>query len=583
VRDTCHTTSSTATPRPHGPLRSAAPSIAPWLTVLGTSPRNLRELCLSALSSLIAAVRRRPVVAGLLVAIVILGAALRVDKLGTGTRVSVDERSYLGIADNMVVHRSYAYGKDPLHWAPGTPFMFAAAMKLSGSGAIDQRLTGQKNVAVYAQTLVGTATIVAVFAFASWLGGAWAGLLAALMTAIYDPLVLVARSYLSEPLGGFFFVLAVFAICVAVARPARSWRMAAGAGALLGLAVLSRNDLLPLFGVLPGLAFLMAWRRESLRSGFRLAALLVAGAVITVAPWVTYASIEQHRFTPITTAGPSSLWVATYMPAGGRQILVKRQFMKEVCATFPDRQDACGVTATQMDMRLIFELLQRRHPGMTQDEAIQAELDRNIKDYAFGQPAKFANMLLDKSTRIWGKPWGGGAIGRMESSVTQHHLLLGLTLLGMFAGLFFAGRRRRYVLLGFAALLTVTALNTIFVSESRMSLRMTPLFFAVGIGGLGATVRARRGDDEPLEVAASGPDNDEPQAEASTTATRDSPLRDDEGAADESEEPARTPTPPARDENVVAPDSADAGGNLHAEADDADNDADQAPPTSTST
>jgi hypothetical protein len=497
-------------------------------------PGAAPEPLLAALSSLIATARRRPVVAGLLLAIVILGAALRIDKLGTGTRVSVDERSYLGIANNMVVHRSYAYGKDPLHWAPGTPFMFATAMKLTGSGAIDQRLPGQINAAVIAQTVVSILAIPAVFAFAAWLGGVGAGLLAALMTAIYDPLILVSRSYLSEPLGGFFFVLAVFAICVAVSRPSRTWKMAAGAGALLGLAVLSRNDLLPLFGVLPGLAFLMTWRRESLRAGFRLGALLVAGAVVTVLPWVTYASLEEGRFTPITTAGPSSLWVATYMPAGGRQIILKRQFMDEVCRTFPDRQDACGVTATQMDMRLIFELLERRHPGLTQDEAIQAELDRNIQDYALGQPVKFANMLLDKSTRIWGKPWGGGAIGRQESSVAQHRLLLGLALIGMLAGLALAGRRRRYVGLGFAALLTVTALNTIFVSESRMSLRMTPLLFAVGIGSLGAIVRARRDDDEVVaEGVATGdiPAESRPADDTAPADGHDVPAASD-GASD---------------------------------------------------
>ncbi len=80
------------------------------------SPPLLQAL--TALSSLIAAARRRPLVAALLLLIVLLGSALRIDKIGTGTRVSVDERSYLGIANNMVVHRSYAYGKDPLHWAP---------------------------------------------------------------------------------------------------------------------------------------------------------------------------------------------------------------------------------------------------------------------------------------------------------------------------------------------------------------------------------------------------------------------------------------------------------------------------------
>lgn len=474
---------------------------------------------LSILRSGIAAARRRPIVTALLVLITLLGSGLRIDAIGTGTRVSVDERSYLGIANNMVVHRSYAYGKDPLHWAPGTPFLFATAMKLTGSNAIDQRLPGQSNPAVWAQVLISILAIPAVFAFAAWLGGAGAGLLAALMTAIYDPLILVSRSYLSEPLGGLCFVLAVFAIAAAVSRPhSRLWRHL-GAGALLGCAVLARNDLLLLFGVLPALATFMVWRREDLRTGLRLGMALVAGALLTVAPWVTYASIEERKLTPITTAGPSSLWVATYYPARGRQILLKRQFMDEVCRTFPKAQDSCGVSATQMDMRLIFKLLQRRHPGLTEDEAIQKELDRNIREYALGQPVKFSGMLAEKSTRIWGRPWGGGAIGRQESSRTEHALLIGGAALGMIAALFLAGRRRRYIVLGASALVTVTALNTIFVSESRMSLRMTPLLFAIGIGGIGAILRARRGQDEPVLAADAAPDSSSDASDGASPST----------------------------------------------------------------
>lgn len=494
---------------------------------------------LRSLASLPALVRQRPIVAALLVLITLLGGWMRFDAIGTSTRVSVDERSYLGIANNMVEYRSYAYGSDPLHWAPGTPFLFATAMKLTGTGPIDNREVGASNAPLYAQALVGTLAILAVFALAAWLGGAIPGLIAAFFTAIYDPLVLVARSYLSEPMGGLFLVLAVLAICVAVARPERTKRLCLGAGVLLGLTVLSRNDMLPLFGVLPALAFVMIWRREhDLRRGLAVGALIVAGAVVTVTPWVTYASLETKKFTPITTAGPSSLWVATYLPAGGRQIILKRQFMDEVCRTFPDRPDACGVSATQMDMRLIFELLNRRHPELSQKDAIQAELDRNIRDYAFGQPVQFAEMLANKSTRIWGRPWGGGALGRMESSILQHGILLGIAVLGIVVGLIWGGRRRRYILLAAAALFTVTALNTIFVSESRMSLRMTPLLFAVGIGGFGAALRARRGDDEPLP-----PDGDRSPSKLADESTTESPA----------DEPAAPATSSTSDEHAGAP------------------------------
>lgn len=462
--------------------------------------------------------RRHKVVGVLLVLITLLGGYQRFDAIGTSTRVSVDERSYLGIANNMLVHRSYAYGKDPLHWAPGTPFMFWASMKATGTGPYDQREAGQSNPPLYAQAIVGTLAILAVFAFAAWLGGPIAGLVAAFFTAVYDPLNLVARSFLAEPLGGLGLVLTLLLLSVAVSRRDRSRWLCLGTGVVLGFTLLSRNDMLPLIGILPLLAGIMIWRAEDLRKGLTVAALVVAGGVVTILPWVTYATIENRKFTPITTAGPSSLWVATYLPAGGRQIIAKRQFMDEVCRTFPDRQDACGVTATQMDMRLIWELFERRHPGKTQEEAIQAELDRNIREYALGEPVEYSQMLVNKAGRIWVKPWGGGAIGRMESSIWQHRIFLGTALIGIIVGLIWGGRRRRYILLAVAALFTVTALNTIFVSESRMSLRMTPLLLATGIGGLGAAYRAKTGDDEPeaeADDAAAGDDPDELHDDAS--------------------------------------------------------------------
>ena len=437
--------------------------------------------------------RARPAVTALLALIVVVGGALRVDAVGTAARVSVDERSYLGIANNLALNHSYAYGNDPRHWAPGAPFLFASVMAATGT-APASNAPREKNAVLYAQAGVSTLAILAVFALAAWLAGPLAGLLGAAMTALYDPLILAGRSYLTEPLGGLLLLAAVTALCVVVARDGNAPRWSVAAGVLLGLTVLTRNDMLLLLGIMPVAAGLLIWRSSSLQRGMKAVACIGAAAAVTIAPWVAYASLEEGRLTPVTTAGPSSLWVATYLPAGGRQIIVKRQFMDEVCRTFPDRRDACGVTATQLDMRLIFELLQRRHPGMTRDEAVQAELDRNIREYALGQPVEYAQMLASKATRIWGRPWGGGAIGRQESSLWEHRLFIGLAAIGVLAGLLAGGRQRRYLALAALAVLSVTVINTVFVSESRMSLRMTPLLLAAGAGGLGAALsRARAG------------------------------------------------------------------------------------------
>lgn len=457
----------------------------------------------------VAHARARPVITALLALIVVVGAALRVDAVGTATRVSVDERSYLGIANNIALNHSYAYGKDPRHWAPGAPFVFASVMAATGTAPTSDAPRA-KTAVLYGQATISTLAILAAFALGAWLAGPLAGLGGAAMTALYDPLILAGRSYLTEPLGGLLLLAAVTTLCVAVARDGKSKRWSVAAGVLLGLTVLTRNDMLLLLGIMPVAAGLLIWRSSSLQRGVTALACVGVAAAVTITPWVAYASLEEGRLTPITTAGPSSLWVATYLPAGGRQIIVKRQFMDEVCRTFPNRQDACGVTATQLDMRLIFELLQRRHPGMTRDQAVQAELDRNIREYALGQPVEYVQMLASKATRIWGRPWGGGAIGRQESSLWEHRLFIGLAAIGVLAGLLAGGLQRRYLALAALAVLSVTAINTVFVSESRMSLRMTPLLLAAGAGGLGAALssaRARRssamGDDARCAAAQS--------------------------------------------------------------------------------
>lgn len=439
---------------------------------------------------------RRVLIATLLAVITATGLGLRVGAVGSAPRVSVDERSYIGIANNMVVHRSYAYGRDPIHWAPGTPFFFATVMALTGTAPASNE-PGSRTAVLYAQAALSAAVIPAVFLLASWLGGWVAGLGAALLAALYDPLVLAGRSLLSEPLGGLLLLLAATALVRLLQDPLHRRRWTITAGVLLGLLALTRNDTLVLVGVIPVTYVALRWRSEGRPAALRGAALMTFAALATLAPWLTYASIQRGRLTPVTSAGPSSLWVATYLPAGGRQIIIKRQFAAEVCRTFPDRPDACGVTATQMDMRLVFELLQRRHPGMTREQAVQAELDRNLREYALGQPLAYAGMIASKVGRLWGRPWGGGGIGRRESSLLEHRLFLGVAVLGLLAGLLRAPRHRHALVICAVALLTITAVNSVFVSESRMSLRMTPLLLAAGIGAVGAVINSRRRSTDP--------------------------------------------------------------------------------------
>jgi 4-amino-4-deoxy-L-arabinose transferase-like glycosyltransferase len=124
-------------------------------------------------------------------------------------------------------------------------------------------------------------------------------LVAAGMAAVFPPLVLLSRELLSESL---FLVLELGAVLCALAfrRSGGVLRWAAAAGALCGLAALTRN---------PGAALVIpvaigVWTlRPRLRVGALVApAVVVLCAVLVVVPWTLRNAVEFGRFIPVTTS-----------------------------------------------------------------------------------------------------------------------------------------------------------------------------------------------------------------------------------------------------------------------------------------
>jgi 4-amino-4-deoxy-L-arabinose transferase-like glycosyltransferase len=125
------------------------------------------------------------------------------------------------------------------------------------------------------------------------------GLLAAALAAVFPPLVLLSRDLVSETL---FIPLELGALlCVLnFRRSGGALRWALAAGALCGLAALTRNTALAL--LLP--VALGLWTvRPRLRPAALLAPLLaIACAVLVVTPWIVRDAAEFGRFVPVTTS-----------------------------------------------------------------------------------------------------------------------------------------------------------------------------------------------------------------------------------------------------------------------------------------
>src|SRR3954451_20755878 len=305
--------------------------------------------------------------------VLLVGAGLRAERAAhPGAFLSTDERAYAALG-RAVSHGYYDVRgmDDPLHWPPGTPLLFAVARKLAG--ARDAALAPP--AAYWAQALVGVALIVAVFVLVRLLAGPWPGVVAAAAVALYPPLAIITGDLVSEPLGALTIVVALLALAWAWRRPAPSpWRFAA-AGALLGVAILARADLL----VLPLLVAVVVG--VTLRGAGARHALVAAGAyllaaAIALAPWSMYASSRRHELTPITSSSWSGLFVGTYLPADGRIFGVREKLGDEARAHNPRIRH---VENENLRTEWILDAVAARHPRLGRSDALERETLRNLR------------------------------------------------------------------------------------------------------------------------------------------------------------------------------------------------------------
>src|SRR5213075_1672907 len=110
-------------------------------------------------------------------------------------------------------------------------------------------------------------------------------------------------------------------------------RLLALAGALLGLTVLTRADLILVPAIL---AVLTAWfARRSVRAALASAAIVLTTAVIVTLPWVAVASSQAGHLVPVTEGDGAALFVGTYLPGKGTTLGFKRAVVAETRARHP--------------------------------------------------------------------------------------------------------------------------------------------------------------------------------------------------------------------------------------------------------
>jgi len=131
-------------------------------------------------------------------------------------------------------------------------------------------------------------------------------LIAALALALYVPLWVNAGLILSEMMTIFLMLLFMWAFQSALSQ--NSWRRLLIAGALLGLAILTRPIVVSMVGLiwLPIIAGKSGWKRR-----LKCLAPVAVGLVIALLPWAIRNYQSCDRFTPLPPSGAGNLLFAS--------------------------------------------------------------------------------------------------------------------------------------------------------------------------------------------------------------------------------------------------------------------------------
>ena len=237
---------------------------------------------------------------GALVALIVIAAfvcRLALALQSGGLLRGVDPDAYLAIAGNLSLGNGYAaVAGVPTAYRPPMYPLFLAAVEVFSNHRVW--------VAVIAQCLISALTVAGVFGVAKELGGALAGVLAALVTAIDPFLIHAAGDAMTETLFTFFIVSGVYFLLLTT-RESGLFRVILAA-LCVALAGMTR----PIGWALAPLVVLVALCQKGTASR-RLAHALFAVAVCVAvsAPWIARNWVRFGAFIPTTTHGGYTLYL----------------------------------------------------------------------------------------------------------------------------------------------------------------------------------------------------------------------------------------------------------------------------------
>lgn len=415
-----------------------------------------------------------------LVAILLLGAGLRIAEAWDGRAPVYDAAAYAAIAENLAEGGGFTVGpaatQPSSNYSPGLPLFVAGLYEVTGGE--------HERLARVVLAFIGALSVLCAYLIglrlcriqralksnphrgANSANAEFApALLGALAVAIYPALLEYQGMLMSEPLAATLLSGGVLAVLWSWEGGWSRWLLA---GAVFGALALVRPEYLAIGGLVALIVFLREaaddWQQSLLRTGVFLAALIVV-----VAPWTVRNAIALDRFVPISTGGGQVLFAGTYLPSDGDPEKVGAEVVSENPDLFQS-QDAQRMRLEQILARLAAE----RYPGTDTDQALSKLGKEQLWDGITEEPLEYAGFVATKGWRIWSQ--GPRDVMQEPLWKVAHWALV---VFGLFGLAILAWLRRWEALLLGTIFLAITALSALLVASPRRILVLVPLLAAL--------------------------------------------------------------------------------------------------------
>ena len=339
------------------------------------------------------------------------------------------------------------------------------------------------------QAVLSTLTVLLIYLVGERLAGRAVGLLAAGLTAVYPPFLVLVDQPTVPALNTFLLALWLWAVLCLAGETGRSrptaW--AALAGLALGLCALSRPSAVSLLAV----TLVALWLAPGARVRQWAVPALVTAVVLglTVAPWLARGLWVHGRPVWISTNGGFSFWNGNNPFTTGSAFDVRVDDLEAYAPGSISTADA-GPIVQVKPYPLPLEL---RDSVATLDEVA---LDRALYRSAFGfireQPGRWLGLLGQKLASLW---WFRPNVGRssgfyQEAWIGPYRLLYAAVLVTAGTGLLVSLKNwRRYVPL-YGLFLTGSAVYVAYNAITRYRWEMEP--FLLVLAALALVTAARQ-------------------------------------------------------------------------------------------